>query len=169
MEEEKKLEQNKKEEPMSPATRTALTGFFGGVFWSFIGYMTYLFHFTKIPPNVILDPWAVGDWKDGTLGQFISIFIYGLLSILVAFAYHMTLRRLDKFWISILFGLVLWGIVFIILNPIFANIEPIQEMDRNTLVTTLCLYTLLGTFIAYSISYEYTELKLQNEPNYSNE
>lgn len=167
--EEKKLEQNKKEEPLSPGARTAITGIFGGLFWGLIGYLAYLFSFTKVPPNVILEPWLIGDWKTGVLGQFISIFVLGLISILVAFGYLATLRKFDKIWISMLFGLVLWGIVFFVLNPVFPGIDPIREMDRNTLVTTLCLFVLYGTFIGYSISFETTLLEGKSEPNYSNE
>jgi hypothetical protein len=169
VEEQKKLEQNKKEEPMSPAARTAITGLFGGLFWSFLGYICYVFNFTKIPPNVILDPIAVGDWKEGVLSQYISIFILGLISILVAFAYFATLRKFEKIWVSLLFGLILWGIVFVVLNPVFRGIDPIKELDINTLVTTLCLYTLYGVFIGYSISFEQIELRMQEEPAYSNE
>lgn len=157
MEEEKKLEQNKREEPMSPAAKTAITGLFGGVLWSSLAYIFYLFSFTKIPPNVVLDPWLIGDWKDGNLGQFMAIFILGLISILVAFGYFLALRKFNKIWISILFGLMLWGIVFFILNPIFPSIEPINKLDRNTITSTLCLYVLYGTFIGYSISFNYEE------------
>jgi hypothetical protein len=167
--ETEKLEQNKREEPMSPLAKTAITGLFGGVFWSSLGYLTYIFNFTKIPPNAVLDPWAIGDWKEGTIGQFMAIFILGLFSILVAYGYHITLRRFEKIWVSIIFGLLLWGLVFFILNPIFPSIEPIKELDVNTIITSICLFTLYGTFIGYSISYEFSELKMTNEPSYSKE
>jgi hypothetical protein len=169
VEEQKKLEQNKREEPMSPAARTAITGLFGGMFWSFLGYICYVFNFTEIPPNVIFDPIAVGDWKNGILSQYIAIAILGLISILVAFAYFATLRKFKELWVSLLFGLILWGIVFVILNPIFIKIDPVRELDLNTLVTTICLYALYGTFIGYSISFEETELRMQEEATYSNE
>jgi hypothetical protein len=169
VEEEKKLQQNQKEEPMSPAARTAITGLFGGIFWSLLGYLCYLFSFSKIPPNVVLDPWAIGDWKDGTLGQFMAIFILGLLSILVAFGYFASLRKYNKLWIGLLFGLVLWGVVFFVLNPIFPSMGPVKDFDLNTLVTTLCLFVLYGVFVGYSIAFEAAELSMQNEPNYSNE
>jgi hypothetical protein len=169
VEEQKKLEQNKKEEPMSPAAKTAIIGLFGGLFWSFMGYICYVFNFSEIPPNVIFDPIAVGDWKEGMLSQYIAIFLLGLISILVAFAYFAVLRKFNKLWISLLFGLVLWGIVFIILNPIFVNIDQVNKLDINTLVTTLCLYALYGVFIGYSISFEETELRMQEEATYSKE
>jgi hypothetical protein len=169
VEEEKKLEQNQIEQPISPGARTAITGLFGGILWSLLGYLAYIFSFTKIPPNVILEPWTIGDWKSGVLGQFIAIFLLGLISILVAFGYMATLKKFDKLWIGILFGLILWGIVFFVLNPIFPGISPIRELDLNTIVTTLCLFILYGTFIGYSISFEAAQLIVKKEPNYSNE
>ncbi|NEY71573.1 hypothetical protein G4D63_07420 [Bacillus mesophilus] len=169
VEEEKKLEQNQIEQPISPGARTAITGLFGGVFWSLLGYGAYIFSFTKVPPNVILEPWTIGDWKSGVLGQFIAIFLLGLISILVAFGYMATLKKFDKFWIGILFGLLLWGIVFFVLNPIFPSIDPIRKLDLNTIVTSLCLFILYGTFIGYSISFEAAQLIVKEEPNYSKE
>nr|WP_272495840.1 YqhR family membrane protein [Bacillus pinisoli] len=163
------MEQNKTEEPLSPGARTAITGIFGGIFWSLLGYLAYLFNFTKVPPNVILEPWLIGDWKNGVLGQFISIFTLGLISIMVAFGYMAILRKFEKLYVAMGFGLVLWGLVFLVLNPIFPGIDPIKDMDINTLVTTLCLFVLYGTFIGYSISFEAAQLAQEPEPNYSNE
>ncbi|MBM6617323.1 YqhR family membrane protein [Bacillus suaedaesalsae] len=174
MADKKKLEQNNKEEPMSTTAKIAITGLFGGIFWSFLGYLCYLFSFTKVPPNIIFDPIAVGDWKEGVLSQYIAIVILGLISILAAFAYYAMLRKFDKIWIGILFGGVLWGIVFVVLNPVFENIEPLRKMDLNTFVTSLCLFILYGTFIGYSISFEESEHQMlkqkeQKQPSYSNE
>ena len=50
---------------------------FGGVFWGLIGIYAYYFNFTEIRPNVILEPWALGDWKKGWLRNVISIFLMG--------------------------------------------------------------------------------------------
>lgn len=174
MAEKKKLEQDNQEEGMSTAAKVAVTGLFGGVFWSFLGYLCYLFNFSEVPPNIIFDPIAVGDWKEGVLSQYIAIFILGLVSILAAFAYYATLKKFDKLWIGILFGAILWGIVFVVLNPVFSNIEPLRKLDLNTFVTTVCLYILYGAFIGYSISFEEAEhqmlkQKQQKQPSYSNE
>ncbi len=167
MEDDKELQQNQREEPMSTGTRTAITGLFGGVFWSLIGYICYLFNFSKIPPNVLLEPWAIGDWKEGVLSQFISVFILGLVSILVAFSYFSMLKKYNQIWVGLFFGLALWGIVFFILNPIFPGIPPIKELDLNTIVTSVCLFILYGVFIGYSISFEKAELNIQDVPIYS--
>ncbi|WP_442594828.1 YqhR family membrane protein [Neobacillus sp. D3-1R] len=154
-----KLEQEQHEKPMSPLGLAVITGLFGGVFWSSIAYLAYLFHFTKISPNVILEPWTIGDWKEGWLGVVISILLIGILSIGVALIYYFVLRKFTRMWVSILYGILLFLLVFLILNPIFPGIPPFRDLDKDTIVTSICFYILLGVFIGYSISYEESELQ----------
>lgn len=158
-----KLEQNKKEEPMSVIGKAITTGFIGGVFWSLLAYLAYILNFTEVSPNLILQPFALGDWKDGTLGQFISIVIIGLISIGAALVYYAVLKKFKSMWIGIVFGGALWALVFFILNPIFPNMDTVFELPRGTIVTTLCLYILYGTFVGYSISFDYNELQAKPE------
>ena len=72
---EEKLEQNQREEPMSLMTRVVITGLVGGLLWSALGYLAYVFNFIEISPNVVLQPWSVGEWKNGIFGNFVSIYI----------------------------------------------------------------------------------------------
>ncbi|PMC39582.1 hypothetical protein CJ195_06600 [Bacillus sp. UMB0899] len=157
------LEQNKKEEPMSVMGKSIVTGFAGGVFWSAIAYLAYILNFTEISPNLILQPFTLGDWKDGVLGNIISIIIIGLISVGAALVYYAILKRFDGMWLGILYGGALWGLVFFILNPIFPNVETVFELSRATIVTTLCLYILYGVFIGYSISFDYKEFNTKLE------
>jgi hypothetical protein len=158
-EENNKLEQENHEKPMSLMGLTVITGLFGGVFWSAIAYLAFVFKFTEIRPNVILEPWAIGDWKVGWLGTIISIIIIGMLSIGVALIYYFTLRKLNRLYIGIGFGLALFLLVFFVLNPIFPGIAPFKDLSRNTIVTSICFYILYGVFIGYSISYEESEIR----------
>ncbi|MFC0188305.1 YqhR family membrane protein [Fictibacillus aquaticus] len=160
-----KLEQNKREEPVSFAGRVAGVGFFGGLLWPLLGYMAYYLNFTKVGPALILAPWAFGDWKNGWLGQVIGIIAIALLSIAVAFAYRYTLARMKGMIPAILFGAALWGLVFFILRPMFPDLEPVSKLGINTISTTLCLYILYGLFIGYSISFEYQERTSQQNEN----
>jgi len=153
-----KLEQNKKEEPMS---MVVLTGLVGGILWSSIGYLLYVFHFTNVHPNVILEPWALGEWKKQWLGTVISIVIIGIISIGVALIYYAVLKKATSIFVGIGYGIALFLLVFFVLNPIFPGIEPIGELNRNTIITSVCVYVLYGIFIGYSISYEFDELQLR--------
>ena len=163
------LEQNKKEQPLSTIMKVVITGFFGGVFWSYIGYCAYFFNFTDISPNMILSPWAVGEWKDSRLGNYISIFIIGLLSILIALVYYAVLRKMQSVWVGIIFGGALWALLFYVLNPIFPDLQTVGQLSRNTIITTVCLYVLYGVFIGYSISFEAAESERKQRTNALNE
>ncbi|EZP76108.1 hypothetical protein H839_12564 [Parageobacillus genomosp. 1] len=157
------LEQNQKERPMSLLLKTVITGFVGGVFWSLIGYLAYFFHFSEISPNMILIPWVAGDWKHGKIGNYIAILLIGLLSILVALIYYAALRRIKGMWAGVLYGVAWWLIVFYVLNPLFPNLETVSHLQRNTIITTLCLYILYGVFIGYSISFATQEMNRQTQ------
>lgn len=157
------LEQNKKEEPMSVMGKSIVTGFIGGVFWSTLAYLAYILNFTEISPNLILQPFALGDWKQGVFGNILSIIIIGLISIGAALVYYAILRRFDGMWLGIVYGGALWLLVFFVLNPIFPNVETVFELTRGTIVTTLCLYILYGVFIGYSISFDYKEFNTELE------
>lgn len=156
-EDNSKLEQNQKEKPISFMTMVLLTGFIGGILWSGLGYLAYVFHFTEIRPNIILEPWALGDWKNQWLGTVISIIFIGVLSIVAALIYYAVLKKVKSILAGIGFGIAIFLLIFLVLNPIFPGMEPIGELKRNTIITSVCLYILYGTFIGYSISYEYQE------------
>ena len=163
MENEKQTKHELKEKPMSFMTLVILTGFIGGLVLGALAYLAYIFDFTAISPKVILEPWAIGDWKNGWLGTVISIILIGGISILVALIYYALLRKFNNIWAGIVYGLVLFLLVFFILNPIFPGIPPFHKLKVNTLVTTLCLYVLYGLFIGYSISYEEAEIQSKKE------
>ncbi|MCP3738520.1 YqhR family membrane protein [Rossellomorea sp. BNER] len=158
-----KLEQNKSEKPMSFITMVVITGFIGGLLWSSIAYICYMFSFTQIEPNIILEPWAIGQWKDTWLGIVISIFAYGIVSIGVALVYYGILKKIKSVWAGAAYGIALFLVVFLVLHPLFSSMKPVTELDYNTIITTICLYILYGVFIGYSISYEENELRHQSE------
>lgn len=147
-----------KEQPMSFVTLVILTGFIWGVILSGLAYLAYVFDFTTISPRVILDPWALGDWKKGWLGTVISIVLLGAISIIAALIYYGLLRKFKSMWVGIAYGLVLFLLVFFVLNPIFPGIPPFNKLNVNTLVTSICFYVLYGLFVGYTISYEESEL-----------
>ncbi|MGD6966996.1 hypothetical protein FZC78_06325 [Rossellomorea vietnamensis] len=160
---DKKLEQNKQEKPLSFIGMVVTTGFAGGILWSLISYICYMFSFTEIEPNIILEPWAAGDWKDSWLGIVISILAYGLISIGAALVYYAALRKLTSMWVGAGYGIALMLVVFLVLNPLFPSMKGLTDTDYNTLITAACIYILYGVFIGYSISYEENELRHQHE------
>ncbi len=153
------LEQSKQNDQISFNATVASIGFFGGLIWSLVGYLAFFFNFIRVGPALVLMPWALGDWKNGYVGQLVGIIVIALLSIVVAFLYRILLAKFNSIWPGLSFGIALWFIVFYFLNPIFPGLKPLAKLDLNTIITSLCLYILYGVFIGYSISYEFNELK----------
>jgi len=163
------LEQNKKDGEMSLMAKVVVIGLFGGIFWSLLSYLTYIFNFTELSPNLILKPWILGDWKNRVLGQFIGIFMIGIISIGVALLYYALLKKFQSIWVGAAFGIALWLIVFYVFNPIFPDIKTVGELERNTVITTICFYILYGVFIGYSISFEENEMRAERRVVSTNE
>ncbi|MDR6998710.1 YqhR family membrane protein [Neobacillus niacini] len=153
--------------PMSFPVMVFWTGLIGGLFWSTIGWLAYYFSFTEIRPNVILEPWAFGSWKYGWIGTLISIILLGVISVVAAFIYYAALRKFTGFWVGLGYGIVLFLLVFFVLNPLFPSIDPLVDLNRDTLISSVCLYIVYGIFIGYSINYEYqnTEMKAKETSN----
>lgn len=160
--EDDKLEQNKREQPMSFLAKVILTGFIGGILWSAIGYSAYFFHFTTIGPNLALTPLAVGDWKYEPIGNVMGIFVNGLIAIFVALLYYAFLKNLKSIWAGVFYGFALWAIVFYLLPPIFPHLDAVTKLDMNTNITNICIFVLFGVFVGYSISFEQNEFAEEN-------
>ncbi|KYC95094.1 YqhR family membrane protein [Heyndrickxia sporothermodurans] len=148
---------------MSFLLMTVTTGFVGGILWSLIGYLCYYFSFSTIEPNILLEPFTVGTWRESWIGIILTIILYGIISIGVALVYYILLKKLNTMWVGIGYGFVLFLVVFMILNPIFPSMKPFFQIDINTLIAAACVYILYGLFIGYSISYEHNELKYFKE------
>lgn len=142
--------------------RVAIIGFVGGVFWSIIGVFVYYFNFAEVAPKTfILRSWLKTAWTDGWLGEVVSIFVCGFLSIAVAFIYYIILKKWYSMWGGVLYGILLWLLVFVVLHPIYPSIPSIQEMKLESIVSTVCLFIIYGVFIGYSIAYEYFDKRMK--------
>jgi hypothetical protein len=165
--EDKKLEQNKVEDTSTFLGRSLLTGFIGGVLAGLLGLFLYYFNFMEVSAkSYVLRSWNTAGWTDTWLGELLTIFIIGILSIGVALVYYGIFKKINSLWIGIAYGLILWAIVFFVLQPIFTNVPNLGEMETKTIVSTICLYILYGTFIGYSISFDYhdTVIRRKEEP-----
>jgi hypothetical protein len=142
-------------QPMSLKSLVFWTGLFGGIFWSAMGYLAYAFNFSEINPGIILESWTVGDWKKGWVGIVVSMILMGIFSVGASYLYYFILKRLNGFWLGMIYGIVLFMLIFIVLNPLFPSMGPFNELSRDTIITSICLFIAYGLFIGYSISYEH--------------
>lgn len=155
-EQNQQLEQNKQETPMTILARSLLTGFIGGLLWSTFGTVLYYFNFSEVAPkSFVLSSWFHAEWIDTWLGNVVTIFLIGLLSLLTALIYFGLFKKINSIWVGVAYGFLLWVLIYYIMNPIFSTVPKVADLNMNTIVTTICVFILYGTFIGYSISYDY--------------
>lgn len=154
----------KQGEQRTLVARSLLTGFIGGMISGSFWVIMYYLNFTEISlRSILVRPFSNASWTNGWIGDIVSIIVFGVLSLLIAYIYYLALKKLLSIWISIIFGIGLWLIFFYLLLPIIPNIRAVVEFNARTTVTTLCLFILYGTFIGYSISYDYYDTMISNK------
>ncbi|MEH7350592.1 YqhR family membrane protein [Gottfriedia acidiceleris] len=139
--------------------KIASIGFFGGIFWSTVLLVLSYFDFTQIGPNFVLERIKLGKWANGYIENLISIVGIGIISIVIAFVFYFIGRKFNGVLPGIFFGVLLWVIVFIVLGKLAFDLKAIKNYSSDTTVTTICLFILYGTFIAYSVSFAFQEQK----------
>lgn len=150
--------------------RTLLTGFIGGLIWSTLAVMMYHFNFAEVDPKkFILRAWKDVDWTNGWLGDLVSILVLSILSIIVALIYYFLFKKIFSIWMGVFYGITLWMIIFFLIQPLFPNTKQILELNVDTIISTICLFILYGTFVGYSISYDYHDTYVLEKKKYQNE
>ncbi|KHE69167.1 YqhR family membrane protein [Halobacillus sp. BBL2006] len=162
-------QQNQQEPQQSVFTKALITGFTAGVLWSGLATIAYYFHFTEVSAaSFFFRSFLQTAWTGTWLAEVLAILLVGILSLVSAIVYYMLLKTKNGIWPGLIFGLVLWLVIFVVLTPLFPAIPAFLELSSDTWVTTGCLFILYGVFIGYSISYEYREFN-ETGKSYSNE
>lgn len=144
--------------------RSIIIALVGGTIWSAFFVFLYYFSFTEVAPKTfLLRPWLQTEWTDHWQGHLLSIFLSGMISIIPAMLYYILLKKIHSMWMGAGYGIILWCIVFLLLNPLLTTVKPILNLSIDTIITTLCVFILYGTFIGYSISFDYLEMKIKTE------
>ncbi|UOQ93712.1 YqhR family membrane protein [Halobacillus shinanisalinarum] len=151
-------EQSKQEPPHSVLSKTLLIGFIAGILWSGLGAISYYFNFSQVSAaTFIFRSFWQTEWTSTLLAEILAVGIVAVLSILVAFAYYVALKGKNGIWPGFIYGIILFGLLFYVMNPIFQAVPDFTQLTIDSLVTTICLFVLYGVFIGYSISYEFKE------------
>lgn len=138
-------------------------GFVGGVLASFLGIVAHYFNFMDFSPKFILTSWSKQSWIKAWQGSFITIILFGILSIVVAFLYYLLLKKMKSMVVYILFGVVCWLIFLFVFNPMFKDLPALSKMSSDSIITSICLFVLYGVFIGYSISFDFQEYLREEE------
>ena len=144
-------------------TNVLWIGFFGGVFASLFGIIAYYFRFMDFSPKFILTSWSNLAWINAWQGALITILLFGIFSIVWAFIYYMLLKKLKSMIAYILFGIVCWGFLLFVFNPMFSDLPALSKMSTNSIITSICIFTIYGVFVGYSISFDYQEYVREQE------
>lgn len=128
-------------------------GFFGGIFWSTVSFVLSFFDFTQIGPTFVLKKIPLGKWANFYIEVALSIFCIGVISIVIAFIFYFIGKKFTGVLPGVFYGLLWWIIIFLVLGRIAFDLKPIKDYSSDTLVTSICLFILYGTFISYSVSF----------------
>jgi len=136
--------------------RTILTGFFGGLFLIIFSYFLYIFNFLEVSPKVyMIRSWTLASWTSKWQGEMATVCLAIILSIIIALLYFLLFKKILSVWLSAIYGIVLWLIVGYMFSFLSSNIPALHMLNTNTIFSSLCLFILYGTFIGYSISFDY--------------
>lgn len=138
-------------------------GFVGGVLASFFGMTAHYLNFIDFSPKFILTSWSNQSWIKAWQGFLITMILFGILSIVVAFLYYWLLKKINNMVAYMLFGVVWWLILLIAINPMFKDLPTLAKMSSDSIITSMCIFVLYGVFIGYSISYDYQEYLREEE------
>ncbi|MGM8214092.1 YqhR family membrane protein [Bacillaceae bacterium W0354] len=161
--EDKKIQQ-------SILLKSLLCGFVGAFIWGLTASISYFFSFSQVShASFLLRSFFTGSWTEGITGELISLVILSVIGIIPALIYYLLFRRAKGLLPGLLYGLALWGIVFVLMQPFFSFVPSIRELSVETVVTTICQFILYGVFVGYTISYEQSEANIIMSKNSQNE
>lgn len=136
--------------------RMALTiGLSGGVIWGLISLSLYYLQFTDIGPSIYAKPILAPEYEMKWQGHMIGLGFFVLFTLIESFLYAVFFIKFKSPWLGIAYGLILWGFIFILVNPIFHLTKPVKDLGFNTNSVMISLYILIGLFIGYSLSIEF--------------
>ena len=132
-------------------------GFFAGLFFSVLRWISYEMNFTKVIPGFMLDNFFKQDFLRSGWGVVFGVAGFILFSVVTALLYMVVLGRLKGPWPGIFYGLAWWAIIFAGLGPLLGITGWLNVVGWNTVFTEACIFTVWGLFIGYSIAFEFTD------------
>ncbi|MEI7024684.1 YqhR family membrane protein [Paenibacillus sp. y28] len=153
------IKKNRKETTKStnPWLFGAEVGFFAGLVWGLLKWAEAYLKFTTISIAFMLKPFLSLSFLESGWGQALGLGAFTLFSIGAALLYTLLLRKAPGPWLGILYGILWWGVLYLIAGPAMGMMERLDNLDLNTITSDFCLFLVWGLFIGYSISFEFTD------------
>ncbi|MBN3522343.1 YqhR family membrane protein [Paenibacillus apiarius] len=139
-------------------------GFFSGLIWGGLHWLSYLFQFTIVVPGFLVEPFYKHDYLTTIKGQAAGLFFFILFSIAAAILYTLFLRKIPGPWAGMAYGLAWWIVLFIAIGPSIGLVPPVWKTTWNTIWTESCIMLLWGLFIGYTVATEFNDERLR-EPD----
>jgi hypothetical protein len=141
----------------NPWTYSLYIGLFAGLIWGAVKMLEFALRFTQVVPGFLLEPFFRHAFLVTWQGILLGYASFILFSIAAAFLYGAFLRKLKGPWPGLAYGVVWWGLIFLLIGPFTEMVPAITQLDINSFATDLSLFLLWGMFIGYSISMEFTD------------
>lgn len=142
-------------------TRSLVTGFIGGLFWCSITLILNYFKIVDLSPKTYLSLIINNKWLFKWYGTFFTIVIYGVISIFIAYIYYIAFKKIGGLMFSVLYGMGLFILVLFIFPQFSSDFPYLLTMTRRSILTSACILILYGTFIGYSISFDFKQMKVE--------
>lgn len=135
----------------------AQIGLFAGLIWGCVRWMFYNMKFTTELPSFLMEPFFKHDFLVTYWGVLIGLAGFILFSIIASMLYMVMLSKLRGPWPGIFYGIVWWALMFLAVGPLLGMTGKVNAVGWNTIFSELCIFTLWGVFIGYSIAFEFTD------------
>lgn len=135
----------------------AQIGLFAGLIWGCVRWMFYNMKFTTELPSFLMEPFFRHDFLVSYWGVSIGIAGFILFSILASMLYMVLLGKMRGPWPGVFYGIIWWALVFLAVGPLLGMTGKVNAAGWNTFFSELCIFTLWGLFIGYSIAFEFTD------------
>ncbi|MFC0216085.1 YqhR family membrane protein [Paenibacillus chartarius] len=143
----------------------AYIGFFAGLIWGGLRIVEYYFRFTDVVPGFLVEFFFRHDFLTTPWGGVVGWGAFIIFSIVAAELYAAFLFKVKGPWIGLMYGLLWWGLLYLLVGPMTGMLPWLYEIGWNSIITDVCLYALWGLFIGYSISVEFTDERNRESDN----
>lgn len=151
--------QHNQGQTMSIHQLIGITAVFGALFWGGIHGALYYLNLTEVSLFQIKGWFGLGKLSNNWVNFGVTIFLMCVVSYLLCYIYYFLFRTRKEYWIYIAYGVGIFVLFFIVLQPFNRNIPFITELSRLTIITNICIAILYGLFISYTISFDYHHRK----------
>ncbi|NHN31057.1 YqhR family membrane protein [Paenibacillus agricola] len=136
-------------------------GFFAGLIGGALKMFESLFHFSNLTPGFMVEPFFKSSFLVTWQGYMLGWGVFILFSIVASLLYALLLAKSAGPWAGLGYGVVWWGLIFLLVGPITGMVPWIAYMDLKTILSEFCLFVLWGLFIGYSIAFEFNDERIR--------